>query len=173
MEENIITQTQIAFHNLNGLINGIAMDGHITKSEFDALKSWCQTHDGLCSVDPFKNFHEEVKEKIRSGVLGSEEIIELKEIIAKYSPLFEEKDQIKADLHFLQGVCYGIMADGDINKYELNLLQKWLTDHDHLKDTYPFNEITAVVKKAIDAGKIEQEEYKYLTKYFMEFLKID
>lgn len=173
MEENIITQTQIAFHNLNGLINGIAMDGHISKSEYDALKSWCQTHHGLCSIDEFNSFYQEIKDKIQGGVLGSEEIIELKEIIAKYSPHFAEADQTKADLHFLQGVCYGIMADGDINKYELNLLQKWLNDNDHLKDIYPFDEITAVVKKAIEAGKLDQEEYQYLSKYFMEFLKID
>ncbi|WP_296704114.1 hypothetical protein [Algoriphagus sp.] len=173
MEENITVQTQVAFHNLNGLIRGIAMDGRITKSEFDAIKSWCQTHDGLCDEDPFKSLHSEIIEKIKTGILGSEEIHEINDILNRYAPEFEEKDKVKADLHFLQGICYGIMADGDINKYELNLLQKWLDDNYHLSDQYPFNEITEVVKKVIDVGKIGHEEYNFLVQYFKEFLKID
>jgi hypothetical protein len=173
MEENITIKTQVAFHNLNGLINGIAMDGRITKGEFDAIKSWCQTHEELIVEDSFKSLHNKVIEKIADGVLGTEEIIEIKEILDSFAPKFEEKDKTKADLHFLQGLCYGIMADGDINKYELNLLQKWLSDNSHLSDTYPFNEITGVVKKVVEIGKLGNEEYKYLVKYFKEFLKID
>jgi len=173
MEENITIQAQIAYHNLDGLINGIALDGIITKSEFDALKSWCQTHTEISDVDPFKSFHNEIIGIIKDGVLGSEEIHEIKDILGKYAPKFEEKDKTKAELHFLQGLCYGIMADGDINKYELSLLQKWLNDNSHLGETYPFDEITAVVKKVIEIGKIGDEEYKYLVKYFKEFLKIE
>ncbi len=173
MEENIITQTQIAFHNLNGLVNGISMDGRITKSEFDAMKSWCQTHDGLCEEEPFLTFHEEVRNIIKTGQLGSEEIFEIKKVLDKYAPKFEESDPSKASLHFLQGICYGIMADGDINKYELNLLKKWLDDHEQLKDTYPFNEIAEHVANAISHGKLDQENYLSLQKYFREFLKIE
>lgn len=173
MVENITIQTQVAFHNLNGLIRGIAIDGRITKGEFDALKSWCQTHKELSEVDSFKSLHNEIIEKIKDGVLGSEEIHEITDILNRYAPRFEEKDKTKADLHFLQGLCFGIMADGDINKYELNHLQKWLDDNHHLSDTYPFKEITAVVKKVVEIGKIGQEEYKYLVRYFNEFLKID
>ncbi|MEN2281109.1 hypothetical protein AAGF08_03155 [Algoriphagus sp. SE2] len=173
MEENITIQTQIAFHNLDGLINGISMDGRITKSEFDAIKSWCQTHDSLSHEEPFASLHHEIIEIINTGVLGSEEIHEIKDILNRYAPKFKEKDKVKADLHYLQGICYGIMADGDINKYELNLLQKWLDDNSHLKDQYPFDEITQVVKKVMDAGKIGHEEYQYLVKYFKEFLKIE
>lgn len=173
MEENIITQTQIAFHNLNGLISGIAMDGRISKSEFDAIKGWCQTHHGLCDQEPFNSFYHEIHDKIRPGVLGSEEIFELKSILDSYAPKFEEKDKSKAALHYLQGICFGIMADGDINKYELLMLKNWLDEHDQLKTTYPFDEIAEEVKKAIEAGKLDQESYLSLQRYFREFLKID
>lgn len=173
MEENIETQTQVAFHNLNGLIRGIAMDGRITKNEYEALKSWCHTHEELSMVEPFKSFHNEIFEKIKSGVFGSEEIYEINGILNRYAPKFEEKDRTKADLHFLQGLCYGIMADGDISKFELNLLKKWLDDNSHLSDTYPFNEITQVVKQVISSERIGHENYIHLVKYFKEFLKID
>ncbi|WP_339708170.1 hypothetical protein [Algoriphagus aquimarinus] len=124
MENNFLTQTQVAFHNLNGLVNGIAMDGRITISEYEALKVWCNTHEGLCSEEPFLSFFEEISTKVKTGTIGQEEIIELKEILEKHALNFEEKDKTKADLHFLQGICYGIMADGDINKYELEMLKK-------------------------------------------------
>ncbi len=173
MEEKISIKAQVAFHNLNGLINGIAMDGRITKSEYDALKSWCQTHHELSKQEPFKSLRNEIIDKIKSGVLGSEEIYEIKEILDRYNSKFEEKDKTKAELHYLQGLCYGIMADGDISTIELNLLQKWLDENSQLSDTYPFDEITKVVKKVIQNGKIGDDEYSYLVTYFKEFLKID
>ncbi|MFC5624289.1 hypothetical protein [Algoriphagus winogradskyi] len=173
MENNFLTQTQVAFHNLNGLVNGIAMDGRITRNEYEALKAWCQTHEGLCTQEPFDSFYKEISAKVRIGTVGAEEIYELKEILEKHAPNFEETDKTKADLHFLQGVCYGIMADGDINKYEIEMLKKWMDENDHLSASYPFNEIHEVVENAIEKGKIDSEEYKDLVKYFKEFLKIE
>ncbi|MEB2778572.1 hypothetical protein SYJ56_24905 [Algoriphagus sp. D3-2-R+10] len=173
MDNNFLTQTQIAFHNLNGLVNGIAMDGKINRSEYEALKAWCQTHEGLCSDEPFHSFFEEIAIKVKTGTIGSEEIVELKEILEKYALNFEEEDKTKADLHFLQGVCYGIMVDGDINSYELEMLKKWMDENEHLSATYPFNEIYEVVEQAIKIGKIDDGEYRYLVTYFKEFLKID
>lgn len=173
METNFLTQTQIAFHNLNGLVNGIAMDGRITRNECEALKAWCHTHEGLCSQEPFNSLFEEIASKVKTGNIGSEEIFELKEILNKYGSKFEEKDKTKADLHFLQGVCYGIMADGDINKYEIEMLKKWMDENSHLKETYPFQKIYDVVADAIGKGKIDSDEYKELVKYFKEFLKIE
>lgn len=173
MEKTFLTQTQVAFHNLNGLVNGIAMDGRITISEYEALKAWCQTHQGLHSQEPFTTFFDDISAKVKTGTIGSEEIIELKEILEKHAPNFEEKDKTKADLHFLQGVCYGIMADGDINKYEIELLKKWLVENEHLSANYPFNEIYEVVEKVIEHGEINNEDYNYLVKYFKDFLKIE
>ncbi|PZX55608.1 hypothetical protein [Algoriphagus chordae] len=173
MENNFLTQTQVAFHNLNGLVNSIAVDGIITTSEYEALKAWCETHQGLCSVEPFHSFFEEISAKVKTGTIGSEEIFELKEILVKHALNFEENDKTKADLHFLQGVCYGIMADGDINKYELEMLKKWMDENEHLSETYPFNEIYQVVKKVIEHGIINDEDYRYLVKYFKEFLKLE
>ncbi|RAI88450.1 TerB family tellurite resistance protein [Algoriphagus yeomjeoni] len=173
METNFLTQTQVAFHNLNGLVNGIAIDGRITRNEYEALKAWCHTHEGLCSQEPFNSFFEEISTKVKTGNVGSEEIYELKEILKKHALNFEEKDKTKADLHFLQGVCYGIMADGDINKYEIEMLKKWMDENNQLSETYPFNEIYEVVATAISKGKIDSEEYKELVKYFKEFMKIE
>jgi len=173
MENNFLTQTQVAFHNLKGLVNGIAMDGRITISEYEALKTWCHTHQGLCAEEPFHSFFKEVSTTVKTGTIGSEEILELKEILEKHALNFLEKDKSKADLHFLQGVCYGIMADGDINKYELEMLKKWMDQNEHLSATYPFNEIYEVVEEVIEAGKMDQNKYKFLIKYFKEFMTIE
>lgn len=173
MKDSIAPQTQIAFHNLNGLIHGIAIDGHISKSEFDALKSWCQTHESICKEEPFHSFYSEIRDIIKSGILGSEEIFELKSTIQKFKNDFEEKDHVKSDLHYLQGLVYGIIVDGDINKYELNLLHNWLLENSHLKTKNPFDEFFETIRKAKEKKTFSPEEYKQLMNFLKKFLKYD
>jgi len=66
-----------------------------------------------------------------------------------------------------------VIADGDINKYELEMLKKWMDENEQLKETYSFKEIFKVVVNAISKGKIDSDEYKFLLKHFKEFLKLE
>ena len=163
-----------AYNNLKGLLEGIAADGRISSSEFQALKSWCQTHQQLADQKKvFGLFHSKISKIVADGKVTSEEIEEMRQVLRKYEYYFNIADDLKADLHFLQGICYGIMADGDINKYELHMLKQWLSDNAPIKTTKPFNEIYGIIESVLEDGKIDDDEYKRLQAYFKEFIKLD
>lgn len=163
-----------AFNNLKGLIEGIAADGRVSSNEFQTLKSWCQTHQQLAGEkEVFGLFHGKISKIVSDGRVTAEEIEEMRQILRKYEYYFNLSVDLKADLHFLQGICYGIMADGDINKYELHMLKKWLSDNAPIKNTMPFSEIYAIIEAVLEDGKIDDEEYKRLQNYFREFIKLE
>lgn len=59
-----------------------------------------------------------------------------------------------------------MMADGDINKYELQMLKQWLSDKAPIKDTKPFSEIYNIIESVLEDGKIDDDEYKNIQSYF-------
>jgi hypothetical protein len=176
-KSNNITQKmadKTAFNNLKGLLEGIAADGRISSNEFQALKSWCQTHEQLAKEkEVFGLFHGKISKIVADGRVTSEEIEEMRQILRRYEFHFNLAVDLKADLHFLQGICYGIMSDGDINKYELHMLKKWLADNAPIKNTMPFSEIYGIIEAVLEDGKIDDEEYKKLQECFKEFIKLE
>lgn len=165
-------KTQKPFNHLKGIIHGISSDGRITRGEFNEMKLWCQAHEGLCEESPFKEFYTEVKEILNGGTMTAEEIFELKTITEKYESELSISESTEAKIQFLQGICYGILADGEINKYEVQVLKKWLEENATVLDRSPFKEMNALLIAVIDDRKVDIGEEKNLKKYFLEVLKM-
>jgi len=165
-------KTQKPFNHLKGIIHGISSDGRITRGEFNEMKLWCQAHEGLCEESPFKEFYTEVKEILNGGTMTAEEIFELKTITEKYESELSISESTEAKIQFLQGICYGILADGEINKYEVQVLKKWLEENATVLDRSPFKEMHTLLIAIMDDGKVDIEEEKNLKKYFLEVLKM-
>lgn len=165
-------KTQKPFNHLKGIIHGISSDGRITRGEFTEMKLWCQAHEGLCEESPFKEFYTEVKEILNGGTMTAEEIFELKTITEKYESELSISESTEAKIQFLQGICYGILADGEINKYEVQVLKKWLEENATVLDRSPFKEMNALLIAVIDDRKVDIGEEKNLKKYFLEVLKM-
>ncbi len=165
-------KTQKPFNHLKGIIHGISSDGRITRGEFNEMKLWCQAHEGLCEESPFKEFYTEVKEILNGGTMTAEEIFELKTITKKYESELSISESTEAKIQFLQGICYGILADGEINKYEVQVLKKWLEENATVLDRSPFKEMHRLLIAIMDDGKVDIEEEKNLKKYFLEVLKM-
>lgn len=165
-------KTQKPFNHLKGIIHGISSDGRITRGEFTEMKLWCQAHEGLCVESPFKEFYTEVKEILNGGTMTAEEIFELKTITKKYESELSISESTEAKIQFLQGICYGILADGEINKYEVQVLKKWLEENATVLDRSPFKEMHRLLIAIMDDGKVDIEEEKNLKKYFLEVLKM-
>lgn len=165
---------KIAFNNLKGLVTGISADGRISTGEFKALKDWCQTHEKLTEVNRvFGLLHRKIQAIVADGVVSAEEIAEINAVLTKYELYFNAPENLNANLHFLQGLCYGIMADGEINKYELTMLQKWIDDNHDVKHEAPFLEIQNIISQVLEDGRIDNAEYLRLQAYFKEFIKLE
>jgi hypothetical protein len=165
-------KTQKPFNHLKGIIHGISSDGRITRGEFTEMKLWCQAHEGLCEQSPFKEFYAEVKAILGEGTMTAEEIHELKTILKKYESALSVSESKQAKLEFLQGICYGILADEEINKYEIHVLRKWLEENDTVLSQYPFKEMHALLTSVMEDGNVDLEEEKELKKYFLEVIKM-
>jgi len=165
-------KTQKPFNHLKGIIHGISSDGRITRGEFNEMKLWCQAHEGLCEESPFKEFYTEVKEILNGGTMTAEEIFELKTITEKYESELSISESTEAKIQFLQGICYGILADGEINKYEVQVLKKWLEENATVLERSPFKEMHTLLIAIMDDGKVDIGEEKNLKKYFLEVLKM-
>lgn len=165
--------TQKPFNHLKGIIQGISSDGRISRGQFEEMKLWCQAHAGLCDESPFKEFFAEIKSILDGGRMTSEEIVEVKSILNKYDSLLSVSETVEAKIQMLQGICYGILADEQINKYEIYVLKKWLEENNSMLTLSPFKEMHAILTDVMDDGQVDIEEEKELKKYFLEILKLE
>jgi hypothetical protein len=166
-------KTQKPFNHFKGIIHGISSDGRISRGQFEEMKLWCQAHGGLCNQSPFKEFFEEIKSILDGGIMTSEEIDEMKTIINKYESQLSVSETVEARIQMLQGICYGILADEQINKYEIYVLKKWLEENNTMLGLSPFKEMHALLTDVMEDGQVDIIEEKELKKYFLEILKIE
>jgi hypothetical protein len=167
------TTTEKPFNHLKGIIFGIGSDGTIGRAEFNELKLWCQAHQGLCEEAPFGEFFSEIKSILDVGLMTSEEIFEMNQLIKKYQPLLSPDQSPNAELHFLQGICYGILADDEINKYELDKLKGWLKNEISLTEKEPFKGMLELISKVMQNNHVSNEDYKELKAFFQKVIAME
>ncbi len=79
---------------------------------------------------------------------------------------------VTTDLQTLQGLCHGILADGEISDKEIFDLDKWLDDNEHLNTYYPYDEIRSLVLSIASDGKVTEDERLVLKAYFSQFVNL-
>ena len=66
----------------------------------------------------------------------------------------------------------GIAADCEITKSELEGLSDWLSENEHLKTCWPYEEVESIITAVLKDGKIDEAEQKMLQGFFSEFVAI-
>jgi hypothetical protein len=166
-------KTEKPFNHLKGIIFGIGSDGVINRAEFTEIKLWCQANQGLCEIAPFDEFFSKIKSILDGGTLSSEEIFEMNQVIKKYQTDLSPDKSKDAELHFLQGICYGILADEEINKYELDMLKGWLEPQTSLILKQPFKGMLELINKVMSNNQVSNEEYHELKAYFEKVIAME
>jgi hypothetical protein len=160
-----------AVNSLIGLIEGIVIDSSINKSEMDFLHLWLEENNELRDLHPFNELIPVVEEAISDGIFADDErqnILWLCEKLRSASYF----DKTTADIQRLHALMAGIAADGVISETELRGLSTWLSDHDHLKTCWPYDEIDSLITSVLADGKIDASEQKLLQDFFTEFVAI-
>ncbi|HEX3043810.1 MAG TPA: BRCT domain-containing protein [Bacillota bacterium] len=161
-----------SLHTLEGIIKGIAMDGKIKPSEIDELRSWCFDYIGLSSRSPFNEFIPLIQAAISDLTLTEEEIKGIIWCCKNMTTPNLYYDIVSADIQRLQGLLHGIMADHQIEEEELKQLQSWIAENNHLKGSYPYDEIESVITQVMRDGRIDPEEHDFLIVFFSEFISM-
>ncbi len=170
---NINPKITKAFNHFKGIIHAIGSDGVVTRNEYNDLKLWCKAHEGICTDPPFNLFYEEVKTIIDTGIMTSEELQDMIGIMQRFETKFQIGDESNSHLHYLQGLCYGILADDQINKYELELLQKWLENNGHYLEKPQFKSLYGMLLQMSDIDTLNPEQHKIMRISLTEIVNME
>lgn len=81
-------------------------------------------------------------------------------------------DIISADIQRLQELLHGVLADNKIEEEELKQLRCWIDENNHLKGSYPYDEIDSIIATVMSDGKIDSSEQDLLKVFFSEFVSL-
>lgn len=158
-----------SIHILEGILKGIAIDSVITESEVRALNSWLKNHIDYSKKHPFNEIMFKVKEALKDNIIGLEEKEDLLWLCNNFHTDSIYYDAITSDIQRLHGILHGILADGEITDEEIRRLSDWMSENEHLKGCYPFDEIDSLLTTILSDGKIVEEERKLLKTFLEDF----
>lgn len=160
------------FGYLHGLIDGINADGIIEESEMLELSSWCLSMEEFIRYYPFRDLIPMIRRALKDGVLSLDEIADILWVIDMY-----DRDDIIGDLNtqsynLLHGIIHGVLADGVLDDDEITHLHNWINENNHLKGTYPYDEIESVITSALTDHQISEDERNLITALISSFIDI-
>lgn len=160
-----------AINSLIGLIEGIAIDGVINEAEVNFVNLWLRENAEVRDQHPFTELMPVVEEAIADGVLTEEERLNILWLCRKLRST-DFIDATTADIQRLHGLMAGIVSDGDINEAELRGISRWLTEHEHMRTCWPYDEVDSLITSVLRDGKIDESERTQLHNFFGEFVAL-
>jgi len=161
-----------AINTLRGILEGIMIDRKVNQKEITELDNWCEDHYNLIDRNPFKDFIITIREALREEGDLDEAIEDLYWLSQKYQEDNIYYNAVTTDLQTLQGICHGILADGNINDTEVKELQKWMNQNEHLATFYPYDELYTVLQQILKDGIVDEGEKILLKAYFNQFVRL-
>jgi NAD-dependent DNA ligase len=160
-----------SLNSLLGIVEGIAIDGHIVDAEVQFLNTWLADHRDVHRLHPFNELMPIVAAAIADGRLSDEEREDIRWLCERLKSE-SYSGRITADLQRLHAILGGLVADGEITENELKGLSSWLQDHDHLKRCWPYDEIDSVITSVMADQQIDHQEQRILMAFFSEFIEV-
>ncbi|MEN6328018.1 MAG: BRCT domain-containing protein [Syntrophomonas sp.] len=159
-----------AIHTLEGLIKGIAIDGHINKSEIEELENWFNLNQFLLERHPFSELTQILKDSLANNYFSDDEKEDILWMCSQYSSQSLYYNLLTSDIQRLHGILHGILADNIIELREIEMLDEWLADNDHLTGLYPYDELCSLITVVLRDGRLTPDEINLLKAFFSEFI---
>lgn len=166
-----LAEFEKSLNSLLGIIEGITIDCLINDSEIQFLENWMHDHQVSEHQPPYNLLLPVVAEVIADGVLTQKELQLIKRTCNSLAA-HEYFSTITADIQRLHTLLAGIAADAIVSGAELSGLSAWLADHSHLKNSYPYDEVTNKIAKVLKDNHIDEQEQKELLSLFGEFVSM-
>ncbi|BBO33238.1 BRCT domain-containing protein [Lacipirellula parvula] len=160
---------ETATNSLYGIIGGLVADRRVNTTELAALTKWLGNYHEFLDRHPFNELIPHIHAVVADGVIDEEERSDLLWLCERFSGAGNYYDDVTADIQQLHGFLGGIVADGRINKQELDELSAWVDDHAHLRACWPYDELETVIAHVLKDGKIDDQEHEALLQFFGEF----
>lgn len=158
-------------NSLIGIIEGITIDSKITENEIKFLELWIDDHKIKADIHPFSELLPVVQKAILDGVLSDEEKEDILWLCNKLTSA-EYFNEATGDMQKLHAILAAVASDGIISVEELRGISKWLDNHQHLKNCWPYDEIESLILGVLKDKVIDSDEHKMLLAFFGEFVAI-
>ena len=157
-------------NSLMGVLEGISVDGEISAQEMKSLRNWLSDNSALRTRHPFDEIYSVLQEAVSQGSLDDEVISDVQWLCRHYQQDSVYFDALTADMQQLHGHMAGLIMDGVITKAELKGLRSWMSDHEHLRRCWPYDEVDSLITAVLKDGRIDDQEHKMLLSFFADFL---
>lgn len=156
---------------LEGIIQGISIDGRINDKERAELTNWVDSLKPYYRIKAIREVSRYLQEALTDEIITNEEKEDLlwlcKKVRSKETDYY---DFVTKEIQRLHGLLHGILADNKIGEAELQGLKKWIFEHEDLQGIYPYDEILSLLISILEDGIVTAEEEKLLKAYFSEFI---
>lgn len=166
------------FANLISIIDGIVADGVVCDEEVLYLDTWLLEANQIIKNGIIKGLSARVSTILADRVITQDEKELLKShLIEIQREILDIPDidlySIESDVHLLNGLCKGLIADKVLSEDEIRYLDWWLTQNGALKNNYPGKELYILIKDILQDGVITKEESATLCKALVDFTGCD
>ncbi|MCX6065356.1 MAG: BRCT domain-containing protein [Chloroflexi bacterium] len=158
-----------AINSLLGIVEGISVD--LENDELNYLAQWITEQDEYQNQHPFNELIPVVSNALKDGVLSKDERDDIIWLCEKLRST-EFFEITTADMQRLHAIMGGIAADGVITVDELLGLSDWLSEHEHLKKCWPYDEVDSIVTAVLADKRIDEKEHSLLMSFFSEFVSV-
>lgn len=152
-----------------GIIQGIAIDRALNLREQNFISLYMEENEYLFGKHPLREIKIFCEEILQNGLL-SEDLHDEIVSFCKHAKSSEYYNSFTGQIQVLNGILGGIVSDGIVTGEELKGLQKWLTDNDFLRGTWPFEDISSLITAVLRDGRISEEEAIEVKHYFAQFM---
>jgi len=160
-----------SINSLLGIVEGISVDSVINGAEIQYLNLWLDDHQEFRNRHPYQELLPVVQSAVHDGVLSSEEKDDIVWLCEKMRST-QYFSEATADLQRLHALLGGVASDGVISERELRGLSDWLSEHEHLKKCWPYEEVASLITGVLADKKITDVEHELLKEFFGEFVPI-
>ncbi len=160
-----------AINSLLGIVEGISIDGTITQDELSFLRMWLSENQWLRERHPYSELIPVLDLACGEGVLTQDECEDIR-FVCESLRSEQYYNMVTGDMQRLHGLLAGIIADGVVTEEELRGLQCWISEHEHLKTLWPYDELDSVVSAVLKDGVIDDGEQTMLREFFSEFVAL-
>jgi NAD-dependent DNA ligase len=160
-----------AVHTLIGILGGVSIDGSLNAAEISEILNWSDDHRDLITRQPFQEIFEKLDSVMADGLIDPEEQEDLLWLCQNLSVNSVYFESITNEIQILHGILHGILADGIISEDEAKSLSEWVGENEHLKGTYPFDELDSLLTSSLADGKLDEQEQATLRDFFEDFIQ--
>lgn len=149
-------------HQMEGILRGLTVDDVIRPKEVGRLRAWAEAIGPLRNRPPYDEVIGVVERVVADGVIDEEELQDLQSVLARFTTPNEYYDAVTSDIQRFHGLIRGILADGVLHEEEIRGLRRWMMGRKHLRYTYPYSEVMAVLSHVLADGSVTRAERNLL-----------